>query len=91
MGGAGVAREVAARLRAGGVGAFEEVDAIRRTVAERPFEPGRGAEPLWLSFSAGLVTFPQEGGDLSRLLRRADQRLQRAKQSGRNRVVARDL
>ncbi|WP_363798168.1 GGDEF domain-containing protein [Lysobacter firmicutimachus] len=71
--------------------AFEEVDAIRRTVAERPFEPGRGSEPLWLSFSAGLVTFPQEGGDLSRLLRRADQRLQRAKQSGRNRVVARDI
>jgi len=71
--------------------AFEEVDAIRRAVAERPFEPGRGAEPLWLSFSAGLVTFPQEGGDLSRLLRRADLRLQRAKQSGRNRVVARDL
>ncbi|MGO4776007.1 GGDEF domain-containing protein, partial [Lysobacter sp. 2RAB21] len=71
--------------------AFEEVDAIRRTVAERPFEPGRGAEPLWLSFSAGLVTFPQEGGDLSRLLRRADLRLQRAKQSGRNRVVARDI
>ncbi len=70
--------------------AFEEVDAIRRTVAERPFEPGRGAEPLWLSFSAGLVTFPQEGADLSRLLRRADQRLQRAKQAGRNRVVARD-
>ena len=27
MGGAGVAREIAARLRAGGVGAFEEVDA----------------------------------------------------------------
>lgn len=70
--------------------AFEEVDAIRRIVADRPFDPGRGADPLRITFSAGLAGYPQEGTDLSRLLRRADQRLQRAKQTGRNRVVARD-
>ncbi|UHQ22444.1 GGDEF domain-containing protein [Lysobacter sp. 5GHs7-4] len=70
--------------------AWEQVDAIRQVLAERPFEPGRGAEPLRLTFSAGLAGYPQEGSDLSRLLRRADRRLQQAKQQGRNRVVARD-
>ncbi|MEG3791456.1 GGDEF domain-containing protein [Lysobacter sp. CCNWLW3] len=70
--------------------AWEQVDAIRQVLAERPFEPGRGAEPLRLTFSAGLAGYPQEGSDLSRLLRRADRRLQQAKQQGRNRVVVRD-
>ena len=70
--------------------AWEQVDAIRQVLAERPFEPGRGAEPLRLTFSAGLAGYPQEGSDLSRLLRRADRRLQHAKQQGRNRVVVRD-
>lgn len=70
--------------------AWEQVDAIRQVLAERPFEPGRGADPLHLTFSAGLAGYPQEGSDLSRLLRRADRRLQQAKQTGRNRVVARD-
>ena len=70
--------------------AWEQVDAIRQVLAERPFEPSRGADPLHLTFSAGLAGYPQEGSDLSRLLRRADRRLQQAKQTGRNRVVARD-
>ncbi|MDQ3617383.1 MAG: GGDEF domain-containing protein [Pseudomonadota bacterium] len=70
--------------------AWERVDALRRLVAERTFEPERGAEPVHLSFSAGLVGYPQDGQDLSALLRRADQRLLVAKREGRNRVVARE-
>lgn len=70
--------------------AWERVDAIRRLVAERPFEPERGAEPMRLTFSAGLAGYPQDGHDLSMLLRRADQRLQMAKREGRNRVIARE-
>ncbi|MDI9237366.1 GGDEF domain-containing protein [Lysobacter sp. LF1] len=70
--------------------AWERVDAIRRGLGERPFEPERGADNVALSFSAGLAGFPHEGTDLSRLLRRADGRLQQAKLQGRNRVVARD-
>ncbi|HEY0503595.1 MAG TPA: GGDEF domain-containing protein [Lysobacter sp.] len=70
--------------------AWERVDAIRRQLFERAFEPERGSDPIHLTFSAGLATHPQEGADLSRLLRRADQRLQQAKREGRNRVVARD-
>ena len=70
--------------------AWERVDAIRRALGERPFEPERGAEALPLSFSAGLAGFPHEGSDLSRLLRRADNCVQQAKLQGRNRVIARD-
>ncbi|MGO4223019.1 GGDEF domain-containing protein [Lysobacter sp. TAF61] len=70
--------------------AWERVDAIRRALGERPFEPERGADAMPLSFSAGLAGFPHEGSDLSRLLRRADSRLQQAKLQGRNKVVARD-
>jgi diguanylate cyclase (GGDEF)-like protein len=59
-------------------------------VGERMFEPDRGSEPVRISFSAGLACYPQDGRTLSSLLRRADQRLQGAKRTGRNRVVARE-
>lgn len=70
--------------------AWERVDSIRRLMAERPFEPERGVGAIRLTFSAGLAGYPNDGRDLSRLLRRADQRLQMAKREGRNRVIARD-
>ncbi|GAB3361187.1 GGDEF domain-containing protein [Lysobacter tyrosinilyticus] len=70
--------------------AWERVDFLRRQLLQRPFEPERGGEPLRMSLSAGIASYPQEGVDLSRLLRRADQRLQQAKREGRNRVIARD-
>ena len=70
--------------------AWERVDMIRRLVSERPFEPERHGDPIRLTFSAGLASYPQEGGDLSRLLHRANDRLQQAKREGRNRVIARD-
>ncbi len=70
--------------------AWERVDYLRRQLLQRPFEPERGGEPFRLSLSAGIAAYPQEGADLSRLLRRADQRLQEAKREGRNRVIARD-
>jgi GGDEF domain-containing protein len=43
-----------------------------------------------LTFSAGIASWPQDGVDLSQLLRRADLRLRQAKLEGRNRVVARE-
>lgn len=70
--------------------AWERVEALRRQLLQRPFEAERGGDPYPLSFSAGIATYPQDGADLSRLLRRADQRLQQAKREGCNRVVARD-
>jgi diguanylate cyclase (GGDEF)-like protein len=70
--------------------AWERVEVIRRLVAERPFEPERNADPIQLTFSAGLASYPHEGDDLSHLLHRANDRLQQAKREGRNRVIARD-
>jgi diguanylate cyclase (GGDEF)-like protein len=71
--------------------AWERVDRLRRAVAERPFLPEVGGEPLRITFSAGLVAWPQDGGDLSALLRSADRRMRQAKQDGCNRVIARDI
>ena len=71
--------------------AWERLDAIRRMLAQHPFDPERGTmEPLRISFSAGIASSPHDGRDLSRLLGRADRRLKVAKREGRNRVVARD-
>jgi diguanylate cyclase (GGDEF)-like protein len=70
--------------------AWERVDRLRRAVAERPFVPEFNSESLRITFSAGLVAWPQDGADLSALLRSADRRLQQAKRDGCNRVIARD-
>ena len=70
--------------------AWERLETMRRTAASQPFLPEHGAEPMRLTFSAGIACWPQDGADLSQLLRRADLRLRHAKQEGRNRVLARD-
>ena len=70
--------------------AWERLEAMRRTVASQPFVPEHGAEPMRLTFSAGIACWPQDGADLSQLLRKADLRLRHAKLEGRNRVLARD-
>lgn len=70
--------------------AWERVDAIRRQVAQRPFPLGHGAESMVLTISAGLASYPHDGDDVSRLLHRANRRLQTAKREGRNRIIARD-
>jgi len=69
---------------------WERVDGLRRTLFARRFVPDPGADALLLTFSAGVASYPHEAGDLSSLLRRADQRLNMAKSTGRNRVLARD-
>lgn len=71
--------------------AWERLDRLRQLMADRPFVPERGGDPLSISFSGGLAAFPADGNDLSTLLRSADRRLQVAKQQGRDRVVARDV
>jgi diguanylate cyclase (GGDEF)-like protein len=70
--------------------AWERVDGLRRTLFSRRFVPDPGADPLLLTFSAGVASFPHEATDLSGLLKRADLRLNSAKAAGRNRVLARD-
>ncbi|MBX3712457.1 MAG: GGDEF domain-containing protein [Lysobacter sp.] len=70
--------------------AWERLDRLRQLMAERPFVPERGGDPLPITFSGGLSTYPSDGNNVSTLLRSADRRLQVAKHEGRNRVVARD-
>lgn len=70
--------------------AWERLESMRRSLADRPFLPEHGAEPMRLTMSAGIASWPQDGADLSALLRRADTRLRHAKLEGRNRVLARD-
>lgn len=70
--------------------AWERLDRLRQLMAERPFVPERGGDPLHITFSGGLSTYPSDGNNVSTLLRSADRRLQAAKNEGSNRVVARD-
>lgn len=70
--------------------AWERLDRLRQLMAERPFVPERGGDPLHITFSGGLSTYPSDGNNVSSLLRTADRRLQAAKHEGCNRVVARD-
>jgi diguanylate cyclase (GGDEF)-like protein len=70
--------------------AWERLDLLRRRLEAAPFVPEAGVEPRRMTLSAGLASCPQDANDLSGLMKRADQRLQVAKQAGRNRVVARD-
>lgn len=70
--------------------AWERLDRLRQLMAERPFVPERGGDPLHITFSGGLSTYPSDGNNVSTLLRSADRRLQVAKHEGSNRVVARD-
>jgi diguanylate cyclase (GGDEF)-like protein len=54
-----------------------------------PFHSERG-EPFYVSFSAGISSFPVDGTTVDALIRAADRRLYRAKRDGRAHVVVGD-
>jgi two-component system, cell cycle response regulator len=63
------------------------VERVRREVARRPFDIA-GDEPLHMTLSAGVATYPHELiDDVETLVRLADQALYAAKGLGRNRIV----
>jgi len=75
--------------------AWERMETLRKRVAAAPFMLdeeglGRSARECKLTFSAGLASCPVDAVDMPSLMRRADQRLIKAKHGGRNRVVARE-
>jgi diguanylate cyclase (GGDEF)-like protein len=72
-------------------GADKEDGAQRLTLVldqlrDEPFELP-GAEPLRVTFSAGVAQYPVDGGDLQALYRSADATLYQAKEAGRDRVL----
>lgn len=63
------------------------VERVRREVARMPFDVGR-EEPIHMTTSAGLATYPSGGVHAcEELISRADRALYAAKEAGRNRVV----
>lgn len=69
-------------------GAFRSAQRLCRQVAQMPLETPAGA-PLRLTASFGVTAFDPKDLDVTRVFSRADEALYEAKQTGRNRVVAR--
>jgi two-component system cell cycle response regulator len=61
---------------------------LRRHVAGSPFPIRNGADHIDVTVSIGVAASVVGGDSAERLLKRADEALYRAKQAGRNRVVA---
>ncbi|MGE5625936.1 MAG: GGDEF domain-containing protein [Bacillota bacterium] len=66
----------------------EKADALRQAVGKLILKPPGLGHAITLTVSAGVAEYPGDGHTARALLTAADQRLLRAKQAGRNRVVA---
>jgi diguanylate cyclase (GGDEF)-like protein len=63
----------------------ETAERIRNLIAEK--DMGSGENPLKVTISAGVASFPRDGDDPHSLMKRADMALYEAKRRGRNRVI----
>jgi diguanylate cyclase (GGDEF)-like protein len=72
----------------GEASASEKADLLRQTVGKLILKPAGAGHAVKLTVSAGVASYPEDGQTARALLTAADQRLLRAKQAGRNRVVA---
>jgi diguanylate cyclase (GGDEF)-like protein len=69
-------------------GAAASAERLRATVELLGVDAGSVLERIGFTISIGVSTLPQDGYTLEELLRHADERLYRAKEGGRNRVIA---
>jgi two-component system cell cycle response regulator len=70
---------------AGGMNAAEK---IRQVISATPFESEMTPEPLSVTVSAGVSSYPSAGTDFASIFKAADLALLEAKARGKNRVVA---
>ena len=68
-------------------GARVVAEKIRAGMRDEPFK-GSSSDPLSVTVSVGISTYPEDGPDAEELIRRADTAMYQAKASGRDRVVA---
>ncbi len=67
--------------------AVEIAERIRRAVSRRRFEFDTVEEPIRVTISMGVASYPADGDDPKELVHRADLAVYRAKLQGRNRVL----
>ena len=67
--------------------ALDKIEGIRLAVGQLPIRLPKQQTTAMLTVSAGIAVFPEDGVTADELLDCADERLFRAKQGGRNRVV----
>jgi diguanylate cyclase (GGDEF)-like protein len=67
---------------------LNHLEMLRQKVAESNYIPGNGQRSRQITLSAGTANYPEDGSDMSSLLRCADLRLSKAKANGRNQVIA---
>jgi diguanylate cyclase (GGDEF)-like protein len=65
---------------------MEMAERIRRAVETSRFEVRTGDSNITVSI--GVASYPDDGGDLDVILDKADKAMYRAKQRGRNLVIA---
>jgi diguanylate cyclase (GGDEF)-like protein len=67
-------------------GAVEMAERIRKAVETSRFDVRTGDANI--TVSVGVASYPDDGGNLDVILDKADKAMYRAKQGGRNRVIA---
>lgn len=80
---------LAAIIGCGPAAAEKRLDDLQRRVRQIEFACN-GARLSGITFTAGVAIYPEDGIELDQLMRRADERLYRAKDAGRQRIIADD-
>jgi len=68
------------------LGAYAVAERVRRGIGRSFLERPTGGRSVAMTISGGIASFPDDGGSLHDLVRRADESLYRAKALGKNRI-----